>query len=320
MTGSAHGDERGGVPPGRTERRADVRLHARRQGQLPGRPGGREADLRRARRGRGARHRPAEPALPRARGPPPGPRGGDQAVPRHRDRAADDGERARGGAGAGAWQPRGLRRQRPGGDLARGLHAARRRGHRDRRPRPQGSGRDHRGHAGPFGAQLRPSDRGPAGRDPAFRGGRRRPGRHRRRVDGLGAAGQLPGHLAPVGRSLRGGGQGRRRLRGRVVGALPAQAGGGRFALRRAAAGESGRGRVDVAMAPGRRHPADRVARRGVAVVRDRAQAVTRVPGGACGPRRRGRPGAGPSQPWRCCCRGDRGSRCRRSWWTVRGG
>ncbi len=236
MTRSAHGDERGGVSPGRTERRADVRLHARRQGQLPGRPGGRPADLRSARRGRGARHRPAEPALPRPRRPLPGPRRGDQAVPRHRDRAADHGERARGGAGGGARQPRRLRRQRPGGDLARRVHAARRRGHRDRRPRRAGSGRDYRGHPGPFGAQLRSSDRGPAGRDPAFRGGRRRPGRHRRRPDGVGAAGQLPGDLASVGGPLRGGGQGGRRLSGRVVGAAPAHAGGGRFALRRAAA------------------------------------------------------------------------------------
>ena len=223
MTRSAHGDERGGVSPGRTERRADVRLHARRQGQLPGRPGGRPADLRRARRGRRARHRPAEPALPRARGPLPGPRRRDQAVPRHRDRAADHGQRARGGQRRGARQPRRLRGQRPGGDLARGIHAARRRGHRDRRPRPPGSGRDHRGRTGPFAAQVRSADRGPAGRDPAFRGGRRRPGRHRRRLDGLGAAGQLPGDLAPVGGPLRGGGQGGRRLPGRVVGALPAQ-------------------------------------------------------------------------------------------------
>ena len=136
-------------------------------------------------------------------------------------------------------QPRRLRRQRPGGDLARRLHAARRRRHRDRRPRPAGSARDHRGHPGPFGAQLRSSDRGPAGRDPAFRGGRGRPGRHRRRPDGVGAAGQLPGDLASVGGPLRGGGQGRRRLPGRVVGAVPADAGGGRLAFLRAAASAS---------------------------------------------------------------------------------
>ena len=268
MTGSAHGDERGGVSPGRTERRADVRLHARRQGQLPSRPGGRPADLRRARRGRRARHRRAEPALSRARGPLPGPRGGDQAVSRHRNRAADDGQRARGSPRRGTRQPRRLRGQRPGRDLARGVHAARRRGHRDRQPRPAGSRRDHRGHPGPFGARLRPADRGPAGRDPAFRGGRRRPGRHRGRLDGLGAAGQLPGDLAPVGGPLRGGGQGGRRLPGRVVGAVPAQPGVGRRPVRGAAAGGSGRGRVDIAVAPGRRHPAGRFARRGIAVVR----------------------------------------------------
>ena len=45
-----------------SQRRADVRLHARRQGQLPGGPGSGRADLRGARRGRGARHRAPEPA------------------------------------------------------------------------------------------------------------------------------------------------------------------------------------------------------------------------------------------------------------------
>jgi hypothetical protein len=79
-------------------------------------------------------------------------------------------------------------------------------------------------------------------------------------------------------------------------------------------------------------HPAGRLARRGVAVVRDRAQAVTQrcaftrglrgLPGagGASGPPRRGRPGAGPSPPWRCCWRGGPGWRCRRWWWTGRDG
>ena len=339
MTRSGHGDERGGVPSGRTERRADVRLHARRQRQLRDRPGGGRADLRRARRGRRARHRPAEPALPRPRGPLPGPRGGDQAVPRHRDRTADHGERARGGQGGGAGQSRRLRRQRSGGDLARGLHAARRRGNRDRRPRPPGSGRDYRRRTGPFGAQLRPAGRGAARRDLAFRGRRRRSGPDRRRLDDLVAAGQLPGDLAPVGRPLRGGGQARRRLPGRVVGAVPAEADGGAVAVRRAPAGRSRRSGLDVAVAPGRGHPAGRLARRGVAVVRDRAQAVMRgypalpfspcltrglreLPGagGASGPPRRGRPGAGPSPPWRCCWRGGPGWRCRRWWWTGRGG
>src|SRR5580692_3302895 len=140
----------------------------------------------------------------------------------------------------------------------------------------------------------------------------RDPGRHRRRLDGLGAAGQLPGDLAPVGGPLHGGGQGGRRLPGRVVAALPPPAGGGRLAVRRAAAGGSGRCRLDVAVAPGRGHPAGRLTRRGVAVVRDRTEAVTPgavTPvavfpggGGASWPPRTGRPGAGPSRPWRCCC------------------
>ena len=76
-------------------------------------------------------HRRArEPRVPRPRGQVPGGRGGHPAVPRHRDRAADHRQRARGGAGGRARVPCRLRGQRPAGPRARAGAA--------RLPRPKG--------------------------------------------------------------------------------------------------------------------------------------------------------------------------------------
>jgi hypothetical protein len=47
---------------------------------------------------------------------------------------------------------------------------------------------------------------------------------------------------------------------------------------------------------------------------------ASRAAGGASWPPRRGRPGAAPSRPRRCCRAGGRCSRCRRWWWTGSGG
>ena len=97
-------DERGGhagTTPGDRHLPAapgpDVRLLPRREEPLRGRPGGggQDASALAGRPHRGA----GEPGVPRPGGQVPGGRGGHPAVPRHRDRAADHEQRARGGAG-----------------------------------------------------------------------------------------------------------------------------------------------------------------------------------------------------------------------------
>src|SRR5205814_9510730 len=84
--------------PGTPERRPDLRLPAGRLAQLRRRPGGRRPGARRdaGHAGTGA----GEPRVP-APGRAVPDRGGDPAVPRHRVRDPDPGQRAPGGAAVG---------------------------------------------------------------------------------------------------------------------------------------------------------------------------------------------------------------------------
>ena len=91
--------------------RPDLRLLARRQGQLRRGPGRRRPDHTAAAGDHSRRAR--QPPVPRPRGPAPGAARRHQAVPRHRNRAAQFEQHPRGRAGRGAGVARRLRRQRP---------------------------------------------------------------------------------------------------------------------------------------------------------------------------------------------------------------
>ena len=92
-----------GVRHQRGEPGPDLRLPARRQGQLRRRPGSRRRGAQ-GRPGDGL-HRPGEPGVPRPRRPLPRRRGRDPAVPRHRHRHPDGGQHPPGRPGRSRRSP-----------------------------------------------------------------------------------------------------------------------------------------------------------------------------------------------------------------------